>query len=79
MDTSAAATTLCQENEQPLGCQRLTNSPREGVKHYPHKCGLPAARYRVTGGAFITYAVLCKRHKKSAENDGYILEASTLL
>lgn len=65
--------------EGDLACERLTSAPREGVKHYPHKCGLPAARYRVTGGAFLTYAVLCSRCKKSAEKDGYKLEAATLL
>jgi hypothetical protein len=62
-----------------LTCERLTNSAREGVKHYPHKCGKPAARYRVTGGAFFCYAVLCSTCKKLAEKQGLILEGASLL
>jgi hypothetical protein len=65
--------------DEAVTCERLTNAKREGVKHYPHKCGLPAVRYRVTGTAFLAYAVLCNRCRGLAAKEGYILEVAPLL
>lgn len=59
---------------EQLTCERLTHAKRAGVTQYPHKCGLPSARYKVSGGSFSTVAVLCPAHAALAKREGLTLE-----